>query len=899
MTKLTRAVPSATASLLLCLAASSAANEPRDTGNPCAAYLEDRHNYRPRTPAERQIAGRPFLYNGVDRIAAAPDRPISLAGEFSGPFRASCVIFEVRFADQGSRLAVVDATPRLIYPPVRSDAIAARYSAGEAVLRQIPFERVLRQKPSTQVPQLVAVPLWPAHPFYTGDPTRIAGPTVNELQPLGYGQAERIASSGDVAIYRISEQLQRNELVVRLVVLRNIVEQEPLLTLREVSTNSPAGPITRQVPDGAVGDIFSALIAPWMEQRALAHPMPVRQLRAEVRHYARGFRVPFDERNGEASVPFVVDPTTTRPTDHPLFITIHSKLIHPGGGATEWGHSAAPPAYANITELKQRLAEAHISKEERARRTQAKQAEVIAAEQRWAADQDAKQREARAQGSDANPLGALGYPNSRLLFKEGRTTYYLADLASPDGVLKIRPVVAVHDISANEPVLDFVDAGGGRVRYADARIAFVRARLVPAARERWPDLSRLDVHHHVRSMPLSDTAEYRRAGPRGYGFTFDQPVFEEQYAPDKSGTWRPTYEQDASRGRLVDLRLREYGRTVAEARTLRGTLDDDKRVAALTPAQRRAELTARRVAAAASRSPHYVYKSDRFWASLPRFYIAEQTFNGDFDKFQVNVQFPRHFLEFVHAYSRHCEAEIKAAGNYRHDVLTTQRVTIDGYGFERYRGLPETTHTYVPEALIPKFDEFSRVVSVASAAEAMSLFLNPNDMAAMGAKLLTTSPTQLVNSLVFDMPGSQGASGAILSNLLGLTYSWNQFFRSTNCRSATVYQMRENLLRAANGAASLQKAGLRVPNAAAESEPLAPPPGQRTVFDACYENHEYKKADLCICMDMRGAKVMTAAEKQKYLGDFQRFYDEIVFSTKSRADDPRWRLYELHKQCTR
>ncbi|MCK6434541.1 MAG: hypothetical protein L6Q68_16135 [Aquabacterium sp.] len=78
-----------------------------------------------------------------------------------------------------------------------------------------------------------------------------------------------------------------------------------------------------------------------------------------------------------------------------------------------------------------------------------------------------------------------------------------------------------------------------------------------------------------------------------------------------------------------------------------------------------------------------------------------------------------------------------------------------------------------------------------------------------------------------------------------------------------------------------------------------PPPDKATIFDACYENHDYKQADFCMCMDSRAQRVMRADEMKKYSADFSLYYSEIVFPDKGGPEDPRWRLHELLNQCKR
>ncbi|MCP9446633.1 MAG: hypothetical protein NNA22_03555 [Nitrospira sp.] len=80
---------------------------------------------------------------------------------------------------------------------------------------------------------------------------------------------------------------------------------------------------------------------------------------------------------------------------------------------------------------------------------------------------------------------------------------------------------------------------------------------------------------------------------------------------------------------------------------------------------------------------------------------------------------------------------------------------------------------------------------------------------------------------------------------------------------------------------------------------MALPPEEVTVFDGCYDHHEFENADYCICMDTRATQVMRADERKTYAADFSRYYTEIVFPDKGGLDDPRWRLYEMQRRCAR
>ncbi|MCP9446634.1 MAG: hypothetical protein NNA22_03560 [Nitrospira sp.] len=461
--------------------------------------------------------------------------PIQLSPDFAADGSATCVVFEVTFDTGGNTIQQTNLVA--VYPPLRSDMVASRQQAGEQVLRQIPFARVLANKPIPNVPQLVAVPLWATHPFYTNDSIRIAGPASDDLRDLGYRQAERIAAPGDVAVYKVYERSSQDNVHVVFVVLRTWDEKEPLVTIRELTEAGPIGSLARQVPNGPVIDIFEQAIQPWIERQ------PGRTLRAEVRHYARGLRIPHDRRNASASLDLVFDPGSQQPADHPLVTARHRGQRPPGGTSVRWIHDVPAPAFATIAELKPMLADAQASKEERRRLAQAKQQAADAANREHQTALDAKQREVRRRGDPANPLAGLGYAGASTLLTDGATTYFVAEATAQTTGMKERMVIALHDVEADDSVLELDPVGHGSVRYAPSRVAFVRERLVPATIARWPDLSRLIIHHHVRHLPLDDTAEFRRAGARGYGFEYDQPLFEEVYGRNgNAGPWLPEYE---------------------------------------------------------------------------------------------------------------------------------------------------------------------------------------------------------------------------------------------------------------------------------------------------------------------------------------------------------------------
>lgn len=845
----------AAAFLLATLAAPQAAwtqwADARARGNPCAAMQEE--------PQRRRQQPPPFFYNGVDKLQAPMPAPIALpAGEFDGDWRASCIVFDVVFRETNGQLEVAQQQFRGVYPGRSSSALAAHQQIAADVLHKVPFAQVLGRRPVPGVPQRIAIPLWPPHGFYAASGAQVIG---RDLEGLGYSDAERLHDAGGVAVYKVFDQPGRG--VLSFVVVRDIAEDEPIAPVEKVT--SPIDGRPRERFGGKVGDIWQTVIEPTLRQR------PERTLSVEVHHYARGLVVRHDPRNADLSLPLAVDPRTGKPVANPLLKARYHGLRRGVGQPYAWEEQSHGTAYATLADLRRLLVQANLPPEEKRRRATAAYAEAAAAQAARDRELDAQQKAVRAQSDPANPLAALGYPEAVPVLDTARTKYYLSTAGSA-----WRVVVAVHAIGEREPVLEMVPGEVGGLRYTERHLAFVREKLVPAAVARWPDLRRLWIHHHVAGQSLEDTPLFRRQ-VRGAGLTYEQPLFIEDHALTQgTPAWRPFYEVVQVGEREIVLRRNELNLTVADARTERTKKNAEARLAALTPEARRAELRAQRLKVQAERSRQHVWKSDYFWMQHPQFDIPQFVFNGEFGAFEIRQQFPMHFVHFVVAYSAHCKDEIKKR-DHKYYYRRWREIEVDGLGNTKSVGPWQESERFVPRAFVDKYEAYEQQVGLDMLENfASALFSSRGDAG------------QRFGAWIFNEKIPQMVGGA---------FAWRSFLRAHPCTGPTIHQMRENMLRAANGAPSLQAAGIAVPNAAAETQPLVPPPGEETVFDGCYANHDYKDRAFCGCMDTRAQSVMQPAERRRYAEDFGRYYEEIVFPDKGGPADPRWRLYDLLKQC--
>ena len=133
-------------------------------------------------------------------------------------------------------------------------------------------------------------------------------------------------------------------------------------------------------------------------------------------------------------------------------------------------------------------------------------------------------------------------------------------------------------------------------------------------------------------------------------------------------------------------------------------------------------------------------------------------------------------------------------------------------------------------------------------------------------------------------------------------FEMRKFFNKVNCNCATMYQMRENMLRAATSDQSLQAAGIVLRNAAKESDPVETSVKKMTFEQACHEYHNKRNPGnydrWCSCLNREARKVMTAAELAKYADDFGAYYTEID-NKQEGPNDPRWRLQGPLNKCRR
>jgi len=202
-----------------------------------------------------------------------------------------------------------------------------------------------------------------------------------------------------------------------------------------------------------------------------------------------------------------------------------------------------------------------------------------------------------------------------------------------------------------------------------------------------------------------------------------------------------------------------------------------------------------------------VYKLDPYWDRYDGFEIARRIFEGEFSRYRESPEFKAFYTALATSYSKLCESHVIQWQTFEreYDAYEGTEHNLDG---SKTIYTSEQTKTYRIDArFASNWAQFDSDLSTA----------------------------------VLDQGVFQG-----FGLVLGLHGEMEIFLKNHQCDSATVQQMSENFIRAANGQPSAQQAGLRFAGAEAESDPPArtgtPPPPLTPMTDAQTENETVSAA---------------------------------------------------------
>ncbi len=220
-------------------------------------------------------------------------------------------------------------------------------------------------------------------------------------------------------------------------------------------------------------------------------------------------------------------------------------------------------------------------------------------------------------------------------------------------------------------------------------------------------------------------------------------------------------------------------------------------------------------AIAAKRKPGIVYKLDPYWAAytpdspagrsvMGYFDKARRMFDGDFTLIHKSQEFRVLFMDYGEVFSQRCKAQVKSFVTYKipNQVITKTKTFLDGHQEHEYENRP------IPYPIDARFDpQWGQWYQDRDNYRAKDLMQNM--FSAKGGKSFAQMTTKEFGDRTREFLDMQTKTISPIT----------AFFDQHTCTSATMAQLGENLIRAANGRPSLQAEGLKLAGADAESDP--------------------------------------------------------------------------------
>lgn len=448
----------------------------------------------------------------------------------------------------------------------------------------------------------------------------------------------------------------------------------------------------------------------------------------------------------------------------------------------------------------------------------------------------------------AKPLVEWGYVKEEKIFEdEGRALYIAKEPTHTTDY-----IIMVHKISLNKPVLDLTLDGnsfnGRRAngngqplgRLSDAERAYFQKHIYPAlatdGRIRMPTLSSqyIVIKHYVQGFSSLF---------KGQISVDEKPVVATAHGPfiRKGEYMLKSYDGKSTALDIVKeqaklVNMRKHGATTY----------------AVEQAKKQTQFNADIAkGSAAAQAGGYVYKNPQYWASLPDQFF-QNVFNGNT---VFNSNSPRlrvTYYEFVKAYSKRCAKYVgpDAVGFQETRVSTLK----NGYGNVISKTQRPEDHYKVPR-------KFEKMLTAFADAD-------KNAGSSKGA-------VGLVGSLLNGSGMRDLADAAQQRKDLDITIE--RFFSMEKCDNATMYQMGENLLRLAEERPSVQAAGLRILNAAAETQSAEGMGAHETLLESCMGNRNYNSNSslFCNCINDNVATLVSKAGLSRYLKDYEELERDV------------------------
>lgn len=411
-------------------------------------------------------------------------------------------------------------------------------------------------------------------------------------------------------------------------------------------------------------------------------------------------------------------------------------------------------------------------------------------------------------------LKAYGYSRGLLFLDDKTGTHYLSEFAPYEGASAEPAIVSFHKGTDTSPLVaaesvEVKDPSGNTVpgrRVLPEAVDRFNQLYLPALLRAHGDASRYGRLHqliYAKGRHFEPTTYYRRQQGQ-FGTAQEQPLLR-LWWERKSGQLLAPLPLSGQPIAIFPLTIAEatQGRA-ATVGNLNPVAQREKAIETYT-----ANINARDAAAAAlardeiqkARHPGIVHKSSDFWQPFDTMNGARLVFDGAFG--ELSSEFGSDFVSYVDAFYKVCE-------NY----LPAERIrrTVETWDETRV-GTRENYQKRVVEMDGRFIDHYNKYVNV-------HRLTRDGPMLAKLFESLGTRNIEEVNKAIV----------GVVKETMKPELQMEALLRKATCNSAAVKQLGENFLRAAKGEPSLQRAGIALPGADIESEPVTDADGMWLVM---------------------------------------------------------------------
>lgn len=419
--------------------------------------------------------------------------------------------------------------------------------------------------------------------------------------------------------------------------------------------------------------------------------------------------------------------------------------------------------------------------------------------------------------SSASEISSRNLSGAVSFFKDARAEYFHVVMEFRKGGGLKSNVIAIYDVPEGElfmaadyfPAPDGYGRPGSAYRLHPEETDYFNEKIFPALVAAFPayrdipapqtGAGDIQILGYAKGRHFEDADGFFKTA-RKNGYVPEQPLIQMVWRRNSpSEKFRPFYEFMERDGWDREA----FWNSVEEAKAARTEIDamsESKGERALEVyRQHEAEKKARqertladlRRKMEAARRPGVVYKSGKFWSGFDDFETPRRVFEGDFYGVNTTYAFASYFAAYVEEFYKNCES-----------ALPSTKVPYDRPLVDEETGEHIMIDSYVE--MDPRFynayGRYERRRTAGQMADGLG------DIAEGMAKGGEAGVETMIKGL------AQGAAAALNHG--------NQMaaFLRGRCKSATVRQMGENMLRAAKGQVSVQASGPPIEGAAAESE---------------------------------------------------------------------------------